>query len=91
MRVSLPSPHLTLPHRPFPAPVPFYEHALDLIRDVAAPRDAGLSEEQQDSIEAAAELLYGLIHARYIITPRGLNAMLEKFKAVHFGRCPEAR
>ncbi|EOD29571.1 hypothetical protein EMIHUDRAFT_72817, partial [Emiliania huxleyi CCMP1516] len=68
--------------------VPFYEHALDLILDVDAPRDAGLSEEQQDSIEAAAELLYGLIHARYIITPRGLAGMLDKFKHIHFGRCP---
>jgi len=68
--------------------VPFYEHAPDLLLDVDAPRDAGLSEEQQDSIEAAAELLYGLIHARYIITPRGLAGMLDKFKHIHFGRCP---
>lgn len=68
--------------------VPYYEYALDTILDVETPREAGLSEDQQDSIEAAAELLYGLIHARYIITPRGTAGMLEKFKGIHFGRCP---
>ena len=27
-------------------------------------------------MDAAAECLYGLIHARYIITTKGLNAMV---------------
>jgi len=70
--------------------VPYYEYALDLILDVDLPSDEVLSEEQHEMIESAAELLYGLIHVRYILTSRGLSAMFEKFKSLDFGRCPRA-
>uniref|UniRef100_A0A061RZ77 Casein kinase II subunit beta n=1 Tax=Tetraselmis sp. GSL018 TaxID=582737 RepID=A0A061RZ77_9CHLO len=68
--------------------VPYYEYALDLILDVDSPTEDVLSEEQHEMIESAAELLYGLIHVRYILTTRGLSAMFEKYKNVDFGRCP---
>lgn len=70
------------------AQVPYYEYALDTILDAESAVAARFSKEQQEAVESAAELLYGLIHARYIITPRGMQAMLEKYKLVHFGRCP---
>lgn len=42
----------------------------------------------RDQIEASARHLYGLIHARFIITTRGLGKMVEKYKKFDFGRCP---
>jgi casein kinase II subunit beta len=67
--------------------VPYYDYALDMMLDVDIPID-NLSDEQQEMIETAAEVLYGLIHARFILTTRGMQRMYEKFFNVDFGRCP---
>ena len=39
-------------------------------------------------IESSAELLYGLIHARFIISRPGIQQMSEKYELGHFGHCP---
>ena len=39
-------------------------------------------------IESSAELLYGLIHQRYICSRPGIQQMAEKFDLQHFGSCP---
>ena len=68
--------------------VPYYDYALDLILDAEPQPNEILTEEQHELVEGAAEVLYGLIHVRYVLTSRGLNAVAEKFKNVGFGRCP---
>ncbi|KAG0496838.1 hypothetical protein HPP92_001529 [Vanilla planifolia] len=68
--------------------VPYYDYALDLILDVESSHGDMFTEEQNELVESAAEMLYGLIHARYILTTKGMAAMLEKYKNYDFGRCP---
>jgi len=66
--------------------VQYYHYALDLIRDIK--NDKEFTAERLGMIEHDAEILYGLIHARYILSNRGLYAMLEKFLLSGFGSCP---
>lgn len=68
--------------------VPYYDYALDMILDAETPQSEVFTEEQHELVESAAEMLYGLVHVRYILTTRGMQAMLEKFKGCEFGRCP---
>ncbi|THU69475.1 hypothetical protein C4D60_Mb08t14810 [Musa balbisiana] len=68
--------------------VPYFDCALDLILDLESSHGDMFTEEQNELVESAAETLYGLIHVRYILTSRGMAAMLDKFKNYDFGRCP---
>jgi len=69
--------------------MPYYDNALDMILDIEPEeKERPLSEEKQEIVEYAAEMLYGLIHARYIVTSRGMHAMYEKYRNGAFGRCP---
>jgi len=53
--------------------VQYYQYALDLVTDVF---DVDCDEAMRDQIEKSARHLYGLVHARYIVTTRGLAKMV---------------
>ncbi|KAK2752805.1 casein kinase 2 regulatory subunit [Onygenales sp. PD_40] len=65
--------------------VQYYQYALDLVTDVF---DLDADDDLREQIEKSARHLYGLVHARYIVTTRGLAKMLEKYKKADFGKCP---
>ncbi|KND02800.1 uncharacterized protein SPPG_01881 [Spizellomyces punctatus DAOM BR117] len=69
-----------------PSNVSYYNEALDLILDLE-PEDT-THAPQMTVVESSAELLYGLIHARYILTKQGLQAMGDKYQNDLFGHCP---
>ncbi|KAL6690336.1 casein kinase II, regulatory subunit [Trichoderma pleuroticola] len=65
--------------------VQYYQYALDLVTDVF---DLDCDDDMRETIESSARHLYGLVHARYIVTTRGLTKMLDKYKKAEFGKCP---
>jgi casein kinase II subunit beta len=72
--------------------VPFYARAISIIMgeeiESAAPAPAAAaSNDQDDAAESSAEILYGLIHARFIMTVSGLSKMADKYRQLEFGRC----
>ncbi|WFD06489.1 casein kinase 2 regulatory subunit [Malassezia vespertilionis] len=67
--------------------VPFYKEALEMILDIE-PQEDSLKIPDVSIVESSAELLYGLIHQRYVITRQGLQQMVEKHEEGHFGVCP---
>merc|ERR1719473_1565884 len=65
-----------------------YNEALEMILSPDCPDDVDLEDENfMDTYQEASDL-YGLIHARFIISPRGLAIMREKFLLGVFGVCP---
>ena len=53
--------------------VQYYQYALDLVTDVF---DMEVDDDMREQIEKSARHLYGLVHARYVVTTRGLAKMV---------------
>ncbi|KAL6309668.1 casein kinase II regulatory subunit-domain-containing protein [Sparassis latifolia] len=69
------------------AMVPFWKEAMEMVLDVEPDEDAAKIPDVS-IVEASAELLYGLVHQRFILTRAGLQAMVDKYEAGVFGSCP---
>eukprot|EP01015_Nassula_variabilis_P017159 TRINITY_DN2677_c0_g1_i5.p1 TRINITY_DN2677_c0_g1~~TRINITY_DN2677_c0_g1_i5.p1 ORF type:complete len:178 (+),score=17.71 TRINITY_DN2677_c0_g1_i5:47-580(+) len=65
-----------------------YEEALEMILQPDCPDEEDMQNEKFLRIYQDASDLYGLIHARFILTPRGLAIMREKYLSGRFGTCP---
>lgn len=64
--------------------VQYYQYALDLITDVF---DLDCDDDMREAIEKSARHLYGLVHARYIVTTRGLAKMVRHVASLSHGTC----
>ena len=62
-----------------------FGECLDVILDRIEPDESDAASV--DEARATTEL-YGLIHARYIVTSHGLDAMHAKYLRRDFGTCP---
>ncbi|KAF5344137.1 hypothetical protein D9758_008889 [Tetrapyrgos nigripes] len=67
--------------------VPFWKEAMEMVLDVEPDEDASKIPDVS-IVESSAEMLYGLVHQRYILTRAGLQAMVDKYEAGIFGSCP---
>ena len=56
--------------------VQYYQYALDLVTDVF---DMEVDDDMREQIEKSARHLYGLVHARYVVTTRGLAKMVSSW------------
>jgi casein kinase II subunit beta len=68
--------------------IQYYDHALEMTLSTEAPDEDDLADTEFLEIYRDATDLYGLIHARYIVSPRGLQVMREKYLKGAFGTCP---
>ncbi|KAL0070702.1 casein kinase 2 regulatory subunit [Marasmius tenuissimus] len=67
--------------------VPFWKEAMEMVLDVE-PDEEATKIPDVSIVESSAEMLYGLVHSRYILTRVGLQAMVDKYEAGIFGSCP---
>lgn len=66
--------------------VPYFDKALDMILDNEYEEEE--DPDRQYAVESAAQLLYGLVHSRFLLTSKGLHLMLHKYHVTVFGACP---
>lgn len=68
-----------------------YDEALKMILSEECPDSEDFDNLQFAKLYESAMDLYGLIHARYIVSPIGLKIMYEKYCMGAFGTCPRLK
>lgn len=66
--------------------IPCYNEALEMIKDIEP--DESMTKAMMEEVEGYAELLYLLIHQRFILTTTGMTAVYEKYAKETYGKCP---
>ena len=64
------------------------KECLELILSPTNPSEQELQDDNYMQINQEASEVYGMIHARFILTSKGLSLMYQKYMAGHFGVCP---
>ena len=65
--------------------VPYYDDALNVILDEDDQDQLG--DDESALLETATQMLYGLIHARFLQTSRGIQALYDKYSSGVYGTC----
>ncbi len=65
--------------------VPYYDDALNVILD--EDDQDHLGDDESALLETATQMLYGLIHARFLQTNRGIQALYDKYSSGVYGLC----
>lgn len=66
--------------------VTYYREALEMILDLEPEEQMQLANVSL--VENSAEILYGLIHARFLVSRGGIHSMARKYDYGVFGTCP---
>ncbi len=65
--------------------VPYYDEALSVILD--EDEHEQMNDEENAMLESATQMLYGLVHARFLQTNRGIHSLYDKFSNGVYGTC----
>ncbi len=67
-----------------------FKTCMRMILSPQAPNEDDLNEEAFLELNQESSDLYGLLHSRYILTPRGLAKVYQKYLSAVYGTCPRA-
>lgn len=66
----------------------YYDHALEMILDTECPDEEDMVDRDYIEVYKEAAELYGLIHARFCMSSRGLFLIQKRFNLGEYGTCP---